>query len=65
MGLVIEFGVPMVRARRRNMGGFCEVTIFPGAQVSRREEESDDKTDPDDSRSSDMKTPPPRKRTSK
>lgn len=29
MGEVIAFGLPMLRARRKPMNGFCEVTVLP------------------------------------
>jgi hypothetical protein len=37
MGVVVAFGGPALRARRRQFDGFCEVTIFPGRLVDARD----------------------------
>lgn len=37
MGVVVAFGGPMVRARRRQFDGFCEVTVFPGRLIDQRD----------------------------
>lgn len=38
MGLVVEFGRPLVRARRAKSDRPCEVTIFPGVRYERTAE---------------------------
>lgn len=35
MGLVVEFGLPVVRSRRQKPDRPCEVTIFPGVRYER------------------------------
>lgn len=37
MGLVVEFGLPVVRPRRQKPDRPCEVTIFPGVRYERME----------------------------
>lgn len=37
MGLVIEFGVPLVRPKRGKRLAPCEVTIFPGVRYERHD----------------------------
>jgi hypothetical protein len=37
MGVVVAFGTPGLRVRRRHLEGFCEVTVFPGRLVDQRD----------------------------
>lgn len=37
MGDVVAFGLPMLRARRKPMSGFCEVTVLPARTPENRD----------------------------
>jgi hypothetical protein len=52
MGLVVEFGVPMVRPRRRKSERPCEITIFPGVRYERYDADRDGKRPPEQKRGS-------------
>jgi hypothetical protein len=41
MGLVVQFGLPVMRPRRRKSDRPCEVTIFPGVRYERPDAERD------------------------